>query len=148
MSPAPSATSALAEGLDATAELYADFSTSILPLDFQFQVNSSNYPQYAMGVADCMQMTLDANDIDELHDTPSLQEYLNNKFIVSAGFNLPHKSGDVPCLSGLNTTGQNAYFGLQSVGTGNDSSNYENIILAETDTIMRVGAMRQIEIIN
>ena len=127
---------------------YADFSNSVKNLDFQFQVNSSNYPQYAMGVADCLQMTLDANNIDELHDTPSLQEYLNNKFIVSAGFNLPHKVGDVPCLSGLNTTGQNAYFGLASVGTGNDTGNYENIILAETDTIMRVGAMRQIEIIN
>ena len=127
---------------------YADFSNSVKNLDFQFQVNSSNYPQYAMGVADCLQMTLDANNIDELHDTPSLQEYLNNKFIVSCGFNLPHKVGDVPCLSGLNTTGQNAYFGLASVGTGNDTGNYENIILAETDTIMRVGAMRQIEIIN
>ena len=101
-----------------------------------------------MGVADCMRMTLDANNIDDLHDTPSLQEYLNNKFIVSCGFNLPHKAGDIPCLSGLNTTGQNAYFGLASVGQGNDPNSYENIILAETDTIMRVGAMRQIEIIN
>ncbi len=127
---------------------YADFSTTTSPLDFQFQVNSSQYPQYNMGVADCLQMTLDANNIDELHDTPSMQEYLNNKFIVAVGFNLPHKEGDIPCLSGLNTTGQNAYFGLQSVGTGNDSLHYENIILAETDTIMRVGAMRQIEIIN
>jgi len=131
-----------------TAGVYADFHESVAPLDFQFQVNSSNYPQFSMGVADCLQMTLDANNIDELHDTPTLTEYLNNKFIVSAGFNLPHKVGDVPCLSGLNTTGQNAYFGLASVGTGNDSSSYENIILAETDTIMRVGAMRQIEIIN
>ena len=41
-------------------------------------------------------MTLDANNIDELHDTPTLQEYLNNKFIVSAGFNLPHKSEMFP----------------------------------------------------
>ena len=137
-----------AAGLVATGR-YADFSaTATAPLDFQFQVNSSNYPQYSMGVADCLQMALDANDIDELHDTPSFQKYLNNKFIVACGFNLPHKVGDVPCLSGLNTTGQNAYFGLQSVGTGNDSGNYENIILSETDTIMRVGAMRQIEIIN
>jgi len=127
---------------------YADFQTSTAPLDFQFQVNSSQYPQYNMGVADCLQMTLDANNINELHDTPSMQEYLNNKFIVAVGFNLPHKEGDIPCLSGLNTTGQNAFFGLSSVGTGNDSSDYENIILAETDTIMRVGAMRQIEIIN
>ena len=145
--PAPTTTTTPAAGLVATG-IYANFATSVAPLDFQFQVNSSNYPQYAMGVADCLQMTLDANNIDELHDTPTLQEYLNNKFIVSAGFNLPHKVGDVPCLSGLNTTGQNAYFGLASVGTGNDTGNYENIILAETDTIMRVGAMRQIEIIN
>lgn len=149
VAPAPdtATTATRADGLVATG-VYADFQLAVLPLDFQFQVNSSNYPQYSMGVADCLQMTLDANNIDELHDTPTLQEYLNNKFIVSAGFNLPHKVGDVPCLSGLNTTGQNAYFGLQSVGTGNDPSNYENIILAETDTIMRVGAMRQIEIIN
>jgi len=132
----------------ATDAVYADFSTSTAPLDFQFQVNSSQYPQYNMGVADCLQMTLDANNIDELHETVTMQEYLNNKFIVAVGFNLPHKEGDIPCLSGLNTTGQNAYFGLQSVGTGNDTSAYENIILAETDTIMRVGAMRQIEIIN
>ena len=145
--PKTSTTSALADGLDDTA-VYANFSTSVAPLDFQFQVNSSQYPQYNMGVADCLQMTLDANNIDELHDTPSMQEYLNNKFIVAVGFNLPHKEGDIPCLSGLNTTGQNAYFGLQSVGTGNDTADYENIILAETDTIMRVGAMRQIEIIN
>ena len=137
-----------AKGLIIDTENYADFSTTTDPLDFQFQVNSSKYPQYNMGVADCMQMTLDANNIDELHDTPTLQEYLNNKFIVACGFNLPHKTGDVPCLSGLNTTGQNAYFGLTSVGTGNDTGSYENIILAETDTIMRVGAMRQIEIIN
>ena len=148
MLPLTSTTTTPAVGLVATAEFYADFSTSVAPLDFQFQVNSSNYPQFSMGVADCLQMTLDANNIDELHDTPTLQEYLNNKFIVAGGFNLPHKVGDVPCLSGLNTTGQNAYFGLQSVGSGNDSSNYENIILSETDTIMRVGAMRQIEIIN
>ena len=146
--PLASTTTTPAVGLVATGEFYANFATSVAPLDFQFQVNSSNYPQYSMGVADCLQMTLDANNIDELHDTPTLQEYLNNKFIVSAGFNLPHKVGDVPCLSGLNTTGQNAYFGLASVGTGNDTGNYENIILAETDTIMRVGAMRQIEIIN
>ena len=145
--PVTSTTTTPAAGLVATG-LYANFSTSTAPLDFQFQVNSSNYPQYSMSVADCLQMTLDANNIDELHDTPTLQEYLNNKFIVSVGFNLPHKVGDVPCLSGLNTTGQNAYFGLQSVGTGNDTGNYENIILAETDTLMRVGAMRQIEIIN
>ena len=148
MLPLTSTVTTPAAGLVATGR-YADFSaTATAPLDFQFQVNSSNYPQYSMGVADCLQMALDANDIDELHDTPSFQKYLNNKFIVACGFNLPHKVGDVPCLSGLNTTGQNAYFGLQSVGTGNDSGNYENIILAETDTIMRVGAMCQIEIIN
>tara|TARA_R110002096_G_scaffold4451_1_gene20622 strand:+ start:23 stop:775 length:753 start_codon:yes stop_codon:yes gene_type:complete len=145
----PLADDATTRALGLVADVpYADFSTSVTNLDFQFQVNSSNYPQYAMGVADCMRMTLDANNIDELHDTPSLQEYLNNKFIVSCGFNLPHKAGDIPCLSGLNTTGQNAYFGLASVGQGNDPNSYENIILAETDTIMRVGAMRQIEIIN
>ena len=145
----PLADDATTRALGLVADVpYADFSTSVTNLDFQFQVNSSNYPQYAMGVADCMRMTLDANNIDELHDTPTLQEYLNNKFIVSCGFNLPHKAGDIPCLSGLNTTGQNAYFGLASVGQGNDPNSYENIILAETDTIMRVGAMRQIEIIN
>ena len=146
--PVTDTTDVPAKGLIVNSENYADFNTTTSPLDFQFQVNSSNYPQYSMGVADCLQMTLDANNIDELHDTATLQEYLNNKFVVACGFNLPHKEGDVPCLSGLNTTGQNAYFGLASVGSGNDPSNYENIILAETDTIMRVGAMRQIEIIN
>ena len=72
--PVASTTPALAEGLDATGQFYANFKTSTAPLDFQFQVNSSNYPQCSMGVADCLQMTLDANDTDELHDTPSLQK--------------------------------------------------------------------------
>lgn len=146
--PLTSTTTTPAVGLH-TAAPYADFSNDdILPLEFQFQVNSSYYPQHTIGVAECLQMTLDANNIDELHDTASLQEYLNNKFIVACSFNLPHKKGDVPCISGLNTIGNSAFFGIQSSGLGNDANNYENIILAETDTLMRVGAMRQIEIIN
>ena len=53
-----------------------------------------------------------------------------------------------PCVSGLSTTSQNAYFGIRGTSAGQDHDYYENTILAETSVLWRTGANKQMEIIN
>ena len=111
-------------------------------------INSANYPQFNMQPAEVLQQTLRANDIDEMPDCKSMQEFLANKFICAVKLDLPKMKYEKPCVSGLSTTGQNAYFGVRGTSTGQDHDNYENTILAETSVLWRIGANKQMEIIN
>ena len=101
-----------------------------------------------MESADVLKQTTRACDVDKLADCESMQEFLANKFICSVKLNLPKEKFDKPSCSGLSSLGQNAFFGIRGIGSGADLNLYENTILAETSVMWRVGANKQMEIIN
>ena len=144
---APTGTTDIAVGTTATG-VFADYSGTTEAADFNWTINSANYPQFNMSPAEVLQQTLRANDIDEMPDCKSMQEFLANKFICAVKLDLPKMKYEKPCVSGLSTTGQNAYFGIRGTSTGQDHGNYENTILAETSVLWRIGANKQMEIIN
>ena len=144
---APTGTTDIAVGTTATG-VFADYSNTTHAADFNWTINSANYPQFNMQPAEVLQQTLRANDIDELPDCKSMQEFLANKFICAVKLDLPKMKYEKPCVSGLSTTGQNAYFGVRGSSQGQDHDNYENTILAETSVLWRIGANKQMEIIN
>jgi len=130
------------------AGIFANYGTTTAAADFNWTINSANYPQFNMQPAEVLQQTLRANDIDEMPDCKSMQEFLANKFICAVKLDLPKMKFEKPCVSGLSTTGQNAYFGIRGSSQGQDLNNYENTILAETSVLWRIGANKQMEIIN
>lgn len=144
---APTGTTDIAVGTTATG-VFADYSGTTEAADFNWTINSANYPQFNMSPAEVLQQTLRANDIDEMPDCKSMQEFLANKFICAVKLDLPKMKYEKPCVSGLSTTGQNAYFGIRGTSTGQDHNYYENTILAETSVLWRIGANKQMEIIN
>ena len=127
---------------------FVDYSETTDPCDLVWSINSAQYPQFAMTPAEVYEQTLRANDIDDLPDCKSMQEFLANKFICAVKLDLPKMKYEKPCVSGLSTTGQNAYFSCKSIGQGSDLNSYENTILAETSVLWRIGANKQMEIIN
>ena len=127
---------------------FMDYSETEDPCDLVWSINSAQYPQFAMTPAEVYEQTLRANDIDDLPDCKSMQEFLANKFICAVKLDLPKMKYEKPCVSGLSTTGQNAYFSCKSIGQGSDLNSYENTILAETSVLWRIGANKQMEIIN
>lgn len=128
--------------------LFANYNTTTDALDLQWSLNSAQYPQFPMSPADVLVQVNRANDVDKMPDCASFQEFLQNKFVCAVKLDLPKGKYDKPCVSGLSTTSQNAFFGIKSVGSGNDANLFENTILAETDVMWRVGANKQMEIIN
>lgn len=128
--------------------IFANYNTTTDALDLQWSLNSALYPQFAMNPADVLVQVNRANDVDKMPDCASFQEFLQNKFVCAVKLDLPKGKYDKPCVSGLSTTSQNAQFGIRSVGSGNDANLFENTILAETDVMWRVGANKQMEIIN
>ena len=127
---------------------FVDYSETTDPCDLVWSINSAQYPQFAMTPAEVYEQTLRANDIDDLPDCKSMQGFLANKFICAVKLDLPKMKYEKPCVSGLSTTGQNAYFSCKSIGQGSDLNSYENTILAETSVLWRIGANKQMEIIN
>ena len=131
------------------AGVFADYGSNTADAaDFNWTINSANYPQFNMQPAEVLQHTLRANDIDEMPDCKSMQGFLANKFICAVKLDLPKTKYEKPCVSGLSTTGQNAYFGVRGSSQGQDHDNYENTILAETSVLWGIGANKQMEIIN
>ena len=128
--------------------VFANYGDTTEAADFNWTINSANYPQFNMSPAEVLQQTLRANDIDEMPDCKSMQEFLANKFICAVKLDLPKMKYEKPCVSGLSMTGQNAYFFCKSIGQGSDLNSYENTILAETSVLWRIGANKQMEIIN
>jgi hypothetical protein len=72
---------------------------------------------------------------------------MGNKFHCAIPLCLPENPYDKPTVSGLSTLGSNSFFEIKSVGTGNDSTNFESIVFVQTSTLLRVGAGRQIEVV-
>ena len=135
-----------AAGLDASG-VFLDYSTQADPLDFQFSINSAKYPQYQMGVGECYAMTCHANNVSTLPNCKSVQEYMGNKFIVAVPLNLPTYKYDKPAVTGLSTLGSNSFFEVQSIGTGNDATNFDSIVFVHTTSLLKVGSGKQLEII-
>ncbi len=144
--PTPDNQTNRADGLTSSG-VFMDYSTQTAECDFQFSINSANYPQYAMGVGECLNMSLHANNVKKLPNCESIGEYMGNKFHVAIPLNLPEQPFDKPTCSGLSTLGSNSFFEIKSVGSGNNTSLYESIVLVETSTLLRVGAGKQIEVV-
>ena len=121
---------------------YSDVATQVM---LQWSVNSSNVPAYQANVCQWKDLTAWANNVDDL-SVKSLPEYLNNKFVISYPFNLPQPPWQKPTISGLDTRSSNSYIELK--GTNTLTSGFDVLVLAETSSILRVGAGRAIEVIN
>jgi len=75
-------------------------------------------------------------------------QYLYNFHAFAIPLGLPETALDSKLISGLNTQSTNAFISLESAGSNRDTSNYDCFILACTDTILRVGEGKSIEVIN
>jgi len=131
--------------IDAGGAVKGDFSSIANPPLFQWSVNSSNCPQFQANPAQFYELTKWANNVDS---TPvkHFSEYLLNKFVIAYPLNLPEIPHQKKCLSGLDTRASNSYVELK--GTATDTTNYDCLILAETSSILRVGAGKSTEILN
>ena len=143
----PASTTSRAAGLIASGEFMSYGANQAASLDFNFSINSARYPQYDMGVGECLNMSLHANNVKKLPNCESLGEFMGNKFHCAIPLCLPENPYDKPTVSGLSTLGSNSFFEIKSVGTGNDSTNFESIVFVQTSTLLRVGAGRQIEVV-
>ena len=119
--------------------------TTTSPVNLQWSVNSSNLPQFQANQSQWHDLTCWANNVDEI-DAKSLPEYLFNKFVISYPLALPTYPWQKATISGLDTRASNSYIELK--GTNTDTTNYDCLILAETTSILRVGAGKAIEILN
>lgn len=144
--PLPDNQTTRAAGLVASG-VFMDYSTQTAECDFQFSINSANYPQYAMGVGEVLNMSLHANNVKKLPNCESIGEFMGNKFHCAIPLNLPEQPFDKPTVSGLSTLGSNAFFEVKAIGSGNNTSLYESIVLVETSTLLRVGAGKQLEVV-
>ncbi len=136
-----------ADGLTATGEFMSYGEEQAASLDFNFSINSARYPQYDMGVGECLNMSLHANNVKKLPNCESLGEFMGNKFHVAIPLCLPENSYDKPTVSGLSTLGSNSFFEVKSVGAGNDATNFESIVLVQTSSLLRIGAGKQLEVV-
>ena len=122
-----------------------NYSATTTPPLFQWSVNSSNCPQFQANPAQFYEITKWANNVDMM-PVKHFSEYLLNKFVIAYPLNLPEVPHQKKCISGLDTRASNSYVELKGTSTKTDT--HDCLILAETTSILRVGAGKATEVLN
>jgi len=117
-------------------------------VNLNWKIQSAQVPNYFATVAEQAELTKHAYNIDEFAKARLMVQYLYNFHAFAIPLGLPETALDSKLISGLNTQSTNAFISLESAGSNRDTANYDCFILACTDTILRVGEGKSIEVIN
>jgi len=119
------------------------------PCNLQFKIQSAQVPQYFAGVDQQAELTKLAYNVEKFGKAEIMPQYLNNYYCFSVPLSLPESPYDKKVISGLSTQGTNAFLELTSNGGNVDTNgNYDVLIFATCDQILRVGEGKQIELLN
>lgn len=141
-------TSAPAHNASVDTGAYALYNAST-PCDLQYKIQSAQVPQYFAGVEQQAELTKLAYNVDTFGKAKILPQYLQNYHAFAVPLELPSSPYDKKTISGLNTNSTNAFIELTSNGANVDTGgNYEALVFATIDTILRVGEGKSIEVIN
>ena len=78
-----------------------------------------------------------------------MPQYLTNYHCFAIPLELPSSAYDKKTISGLNTNSTNCFIELTSNGANVDTAgNYDVLVFATCDTILRVGEGKAIEVLN
>jgi hypothetical protein len=130
---------------------FANTSTTA-PFRWQFTINNAAHPQYlATEIEGLSQLVICENKV--FMDSPgcqigSLSEYRNNKFVVAIRLNHPI-DGETKnkYLSGYDTRGVNSQIVWTFQNMPNAPTQYSAFITVETTSTLKVGAGRQLQLI-
>ncbi len=119
------------------------------PCNLQYKIQSAQVPQYFAGVEQQAELTKLAYNVDEFGKAKVMPQYLQNYHAFAVPLELPSSPYDKKTISGLNTNSTNAFIELTSNGSNVDTNgNYEVLVFATIDTILRVGEGKAIEVLN
>ena len=119
------------------------------PCNLQFKIQSAQVPQYFAGVEQQAELTKLAYNVDEFAKAKIMPQYLANYHAFAVPLELPSSPYDKKTISGLNTNSTNAFLELTSNGANVDTGgNYEVLIFATIDTILRIGDGKSLEVLN
>lgn len=119
------------------------------PCNLQYKIQSAQVPQYFAGVDQQAELTKLAYNVDEFAKARVMPQYLQNYHAFAVPLELPSSPYDKKTISGLNTNSTNAFIELTSNGANVDTAgNYEVLVFATIDTILRVGEGKAIEVLN
>lgn len=119
------------------------------PCNLQFKIQSAQVPQYFAGVDQQSELTKLAYNVEKFGKAEIMPQYLANYHAFAIPLSLPESPYDKKTISGLSTQGTNAFLELTSNGANVDTAgNYDVLIFATCDQILRVGEGKQIELLN
>ncbi len=116
--------------------------------DFQWKIQSAQVPQYFADVVQQAELTKHAYNVEEFGKAKIMPQYLFNYHAFSIPLELPTSPLDKKVISGLNSMSTNMFVELTSSGSNRDLSNYDVLIFATIDNILRVGEGKAIELLN
>lgn len=123
--------------------------TGTNPCNLQFKIQSAQVPQYFAGVDQQAELTKLAYNVDEFAKAKVMPQYLQNYHAFAVPLELPTSPYDKKTISGLSTQSTNAFLELTSNGANVDTGgNYEVLVFATIDTILRVGDGKALEVLN
>jgi len=130
---------------DANLALY-DATT---PCNLQYKIQSAQCPQYFAGVDQQAELTKLAYNVEKFGKAEIMPQYLANYHAFAIPLELPVSPYDKKTLSGLNSNSTNMFVELTSNGANVDTAgNYDVLIFATCDQILRVGSGKAIELLN
>ena len=119
------------------------------PCNLQFKIQSAQVPQYFAGVDQQAELTKLAYNVEEFGKAEIMPQYLANYHCFAIPLELPSSAYDKKTISGLNTNSTNSFIELTSNGANVDTAgNYDVLVFATCDTILRVGEGKAIEVLN
>ena len=123
--------------------------TGTNPCNLQFKIQSAQVPQYFAGVDQQAELTKHAYNVDEFAKAKVMPQYLQNYHAFAVPLELPTSPYDKKTISGLNSMSTNMFVELTSNGANVDTGgNYEVLVFATIDTILRVGEGKALEVLN
>ena len=141
-------TKAPAHNADVDTSAYGLY-TGTTPCNLQYKIQSAQVPQHFAGVDQQAELTKLAYNVDEFAKAKILPQYLQNHYAFAIPLELPVGPYDKKTISGLNTNSTNAFIELTSNGANVDADgNYEVLVFATIDTILRVGEGKALEVLN
>ena len=110
-----------------------------------YRVNSVSLPNFNVPLTQCYGVTKRAYDVDKTM-SKSMLEYLNNRFVFAINLGLPNES--VRVKSGLNMRGSSSTIRLECPDTTNLDTSHLLQVFMDTTAELRIGAGKQLAIIN
>jgi len=140
-------TAAPAADADVNAPAFGLYNATT-PCNLAFKIQSAQIPQYFADVCQMSELTKLAYNVDEFAKAKILPQYLANYFAFAIPLSLPESPLDKKVISGLNTQSTNAFLELTSNGANvQTNGDYEVLVFACVDSILRVGAGKSIELL-